>query len=349
MNYERRRLLQFGSAAALTALAGCSSSGDSDDQGGGDDGDGADDDTGSDGGDGGTSDGEDGDGKDAGDGSEVDTQPPGRDQLGGPEDLQASAAVDAITLDGDQVAGQYVNTPAVVWLEPCGTITWTIENGSHSVTAYHPDYGKEMRIPFGATPFDSGTLADGEEFSHTFEETGVYNYYCRPHEGLGMVGLVIVGEPGNGPGTTAPDAVEASTAADNLGTLLDLAAIEITDETDVHTFGWEDATWGSYWYSLYTMSTNIAMAGNGIPFPANDQMAELRDVRMPQMLEAADTDRPPINNPNLTLAAFTEGDPHFTQHRSSRTRRGDRTRRRSRGTSRPPRASSVPPRWHERT
>ena len=78
-------------------------------------------------------------------------------------------------------------------------------------------------------------------------------------------------------------------------------------------YGWEDATWDSYWYSLYNMSTNIAMAGNGVPFPLNDQMANLRDQRLPAMLENAEAEQPPINDPNLTFAPFTEGDPSFTQ------------------------------------
>jgi hypothetical protein len=85
------------------------------------------------------------------------------------------------------------------------------------------------------------------------------------------------------------------------------------DEQAELNYGWEDATWDSYWYSLYNMSTNIAMAGNGVPFPLNDQMENLRDQRMPAMLENAETEQPPVNNPNLTFAPFTEGDPSFTQ------------------------------------
>jgi hypothetical protein len=83
--------------------------------------------------------------------------------------------------------------------------------------------------------------------------------------------------------------------------------------SETQTYDWQAATWDSYWYSLYNMSTNIAMAGNGIEFPATDQMAQLKSRRMPAMLEAADTDQKPIANPNLTFAPFTSGDPSFTQ------------------------------------
>jgi plastocyanin len=325
MDYERRRVLTLGSAAAIAALAGCSSS-DSADENGNENGSENGDENGSENGpeNGDENGSENGDENGSENGSEngdengeengSEDAVPGRDQLGGPDNLQGSAEVDAITLDADQGAGQYVNTPAVVWLEPGGEITWSIKNGAHSVTAYHPDYGKQMRIPESADPFDSGTLSGGETFSHTFETEGVYNYYCRPHEGLGMVGLVVVGEPGGGPGTTAPEDVEASTAATNLGELLSLAGVDSSENGgEAQQYSWSDATWDSYWYSLYNMSTNIAMSGNGVPFPLNEQMEQLQQNRMPAMLEAADTNRPPINNPNLTLAAFTSGDPHFTQ------------------------------------
>ncbi|MFC7074091.1 plastocyanin/azurin family copper-binding protein [Halovenus rubra] len=321
MDYERRKVLTLGSAAALAALAGCSgsdSSGENGDENGAenDDGNGGENGAESGDGNGGENGSENGgeNGSENGDEDEGGEAVPGRDQLGGPDSLQSSAEVDAITLEADQGAGQYVNTPAVVWLEPGGEITWSITNGAHSVTAYHPENEKQQRIPESAEPFDSGTLSGGETFSHTFETEGVYNYYCRPHEGLGMVGLVIVGEPGGGPGTTAPDGVEASTAATNLGELLSIAGVDTSESSgETQQYSWSDATWDSYWYSLYNMSTNIAMSGNGVPFPLNDQMEQLQQNRMPAMLEAADTDRPPINNPNLSFAAFTSGDPHFTQ------------------------------------
>lgn len=85
-----------------------------------------------------------------------------------------------------------------------------------------------------------------------------------------------------------------------------------TGDTEL-AYNWEDATWDSYWYSLYNMSTNIAMAGNGVPFPLNEQMENLRDQRMPAMLERADVDTPPVKNANLTFAPFTRGSPSFTQ------------------------------------
>ncbi|WP_255152769.1 plastocyanin/azurin family copper-binding protein [Halorarius halobius] len=206
-----------------------------------------------------------------------------------------------------------MNTPAVVWIEQGATVTWDIAEGSHSVTAYHPDYDHTLRIPENAAPFDSGILSSGQTFEHTFETQGVYNYYCRPHEGLGMVGLVIVGGPQGGPGTTATDNVGQSTAAQKLARLLDVAGISASDGEGTNAYAWQDATWDSYWYSLYNMSTNIAMSGNGVLFPHNEEQQQAFNQRVPAMLEHADVDKPPIKNPNLNMAAFTKGDPHFTQ------------------------------------
>lgn len=78
-------------------------------------------------------------------------------------------------LDSDQGAGQYVNTPAVVWVEEGATVSWDIAGGSHSITAYHPAYDRPQRIPEGVSPFDSGTLASGETFEHDFQTSGSSN------------------------------------------------------------------------------------------------------------------------------------------------------------------------------
>ena len=238
-------------------------------------------------------------------------QPPGADVLGGPNDLREDVTVDAATLSADEGAGQFVFTPAVVWVASGTTVTWTISGGAHSVTSYHPDNDRANRVPGGAPAFDSGTLQDGDTFEHTFETQGVHNYYCTPHEGLGMVGLVVVTEPQGGPGTSDPTGVENSTAAQNLGRLL--ALVGLGGDGGQASYGWQAATWDSYWYSLYNMSTNIAMSGNGVQFPHNEEQQRAFDRRVPAMLSNADVDKPPIENPNLNMAAFTRGDPHFTQ------------------------------------
>ncbi|QAU11909.1 plasmid stabilization protein [Halorubrum sp. BOL3-1] len=289
---DRRRLLQVLGAGATVGLAGCGSSDDGDD--------------GTDG-----SDGDDGtDGSDGGDGTDdADESVPGADVLGGPDDLQGSATVEALSLDADRGAGQNVFSPAVAWVEEGATVTWEIASGSHSVTAYHPETDAVLRIPEEAEPFDSGTVSEGT-FEHTFETPGVYDYYCRPHRGLGMVGLVVVGEATAGPGTAPIEDLD-SAESNGLADLLELAGVEV--EAPTATYGWTDGTWDSYWYSLYNMSTTITLSGNGVLFPANDQQRDQFEQRFPAIVEAADADRPPVIEPNLNMAPFTEGDPHFTE------------------------------------
>jgi plastocyanin len=282
--FDRRTLLELGGVTAVAALAGCA---------------GVQDD--------GQSDGDENGGTGTADGGT-----PGADVHGGPDDLRTSVAVEALSLEEDRGAGQFVFSPAVVWVEADTTVTFEDVSGSHSVTAYHEDNERPSRVPEGVEAFDSGVMEAGDSFEHTFAETGVYNYFCTPHEGLGMVGLVIVEESAGGPGTTAPDDVESSTTADNLSRLLELAGVGDGGQAS-EGYTWIDATWDSYWYSLYNMSTNIAMSGNGVLFPHNDEQQQAFEERFPKMLEAAETDEPPVKNPNLNMAAFTEGDPSFTQ------------------------------------
>ncbi|WP_336326537.1 cupredoxin domain-containing protein [Halovenus sp. HT40] len=111
---------------------------------------------------------------------------------GSPEEPSATAEV-SLQTEGDQ----HHFAPHMVWVEPGGTVTWVSESGQHDAVAYHPDNGdKPLRIPEGAESWDSGLLTEaGETFSHTFETEGVYDYFCTPHEAVGMVGTVIVGEP----------------------------------------------------------------------------------------------------------------------------------------------------------
>jgi plastocyanin len=93
-----------------------------------------------------------------------------------------------------------------VWFDPVGlhirpgqTMRWiNLDPGnSHTATAYHPkNFGRPLRIPKGAEPWDSDYLLPEETFSVTLTVKGIYDFYCIPHEHAGMVGRIVVGEPG---------------------------------------------------------------------------------------------------------------------------------------------------------
>jgi len=123
----------------------------------------------------------------------------------GPAMAQDAAGDSIVTIRITQDAsGRMVYfDPVGVWVAPGTTIRWVLERGYHSVTAYHPDNGNyELRIPEGATPFNSGMLLEPgvSTFEVTLDVPGVYDYFCIPHEAAGMVGRIIVGAP-DGPGS----------------------------------------------------------------------------------------------------------------------------------------------------
>ena len=90
--------------------------------------------------------------------------------------------------------------PDTVRIERGQTVRW--ENTSvivHTVTA-DPDEATidgSVKLPDGASPFDSGTLDPKATFEHPFDTPGTYRYFCIPHEGTKMYGTVIV-EPAEG-------------------------------------------------------------------------------------------------------------------------------------------------------
>jgi len=89
--------------------------------------------------------------------------------------------------------------PRDITIAPGTTVTWVDVSGTHTTNS---DTGL----------WDSGErrLEVGESFSFTFQQPGVYDYYCRPHRNAGMVGRVIVSTAGKGMSDPAPrEALEA--------------------------------------------------------------------------------------------------------------------------------------------
>jgi plastocyanin len=113
---------------------------------------------------------------------------------------------------------------AHVWFDPVGVLVrpgqavrWTNrEKGNvHTATAYHPvNFGRPLRIPEAALPWNSDYLMPGESFAVELTEPGVYDYFCVPHEHAGMVGRIVVGDPAPGQGERpAGDLPEAALGA----------------------------------------------------------------------------------------------------------------------------------------
>jgi plastocyanin len=120
--------------------------------------------------------------------------------LMGPRPLRAAGVVE-IHMKNDASRVKDWFDPVGVHVLPGQTIRWILDEDVHATAAYHPKNGNHsLRIPEGALPWDSGLMTvKGQHFEVTLTIEGVYDYFCLPHENDGMVGRIIVGNPG-GPG-----------------------------------------------------------------------------------------------------------------------------------------------------
>jgi len=80
-------------------------------------------------------------------------------------------------------------TPRSVSVEPGETVTWSnADTYGHDVTSatFHDDAAD--------WDFQTGPIGSGAEASYTFEDAGVYEYYCTIHGEESMCGAVLVGD-----------------------------------------------------------------------------------------------------------------------------------------------------------
>lgn len=100
--------------------------------------------------------------------------------------------------------------PIGLHVQPGDTIEWTIDSGSHNAVSY------DDRIPEDAEGFEGDVISEGS-YEQTFEVEGTYDYYCMPHQSMGMVGRFVVGEAGGPAEGSMPehgDVPESSTIVD---------------------------------------------------------------------------------------------------------------------------------------
>src|SRR5262245_50623207 len=107
--------------------------------------------------------------------------------------LATAAPAQQQTVTVDMLAGPNRFEPRDITIAPGTTVTWVDVSDTHTTTS---DTGL----------WNSGErrLEVGESFSFTFQQPGVYDYYCRPHRNAGMVGRVIVSTAGKGMSDPAP-------------------------------------------------------------------------------------------------------------------------------------------------
>ncbi|WP_298727374.1 pseudoazurin [uncultured Ferrovibrio sp.] len=111
------------------------------------------------------------------------------------------AALAAVTLSGAVAAaeievkmldkgatGVMVFEPALVKIAPGDTVKFVPVSKGHNVEAI------PGMVPDGVVPF-TGQI--NETVTVKFDKAGVYGFKCKPHYGMGMVGMVVAGTPDN--------------------------------------------------------------------------------------------------------------------------------------------------------
>lgn len=89
--------------------------------------------------------------------------------------------------------------PREVHIDPGDSVIWSYEQGQNVHTVTSDERGQ----------FSSGDMSstNNPTFSHTFEQEGYYPYFCRyhgAHGGVGMAGMVILGDPAGPPPGAQP-------------------------------------------------------------------------------------------------------------------------------------------------
>ena len=86
-------------------------------------------------------------------------------------------------LNKDEAGNKMVYSEELARIEIGETITWVPTSKGHNVEWMAGPDGAEL-------PKKS---KNSKEVSMTFEVPGIYYYWCTPHKGMGMIGLVVVG------------------------------------------------------------------------------------------------------------------------------------------------------------
>ena len=102
--------------------------------------------------------------------------------------LPATAAEHQVQMLNKGADGPMAFEPSFLKIAPGDTVRFLATDKGHYVLSV------EGMSPDGAAPFQ-GKM--NEDIAVTFDQPGVYGFECKPHYGMGMVGLIVVGDPVN--------------------------------------------------------------------------------------------------------------------------------------------------------
>ena len=84
-------------------------------------------------------------------------------------------------LNEDSNGNKMVYSQEVVNIDVGDTVTWLPTSKGHNVEMIASPNGMKLKSK------------NGKEVKITFDSSGIYYYWCTPHKGMGMIGLVVVG------------------------------------------------------------------------------------------------------------------------------------------------------------
>ena len=93
--------------------------------------------------------------------------------------LAAEVTIEMLNKDAD--GNKMVYSQEITRVDVGDTITWVPTTKGHNVEMIASPNGMKLKSK------------NGKKIQVTFEEPGIYYYWCTPHKGMGMIGLVIVG------------------------------------------------------------------------------------------------------------------------------------------------------------
>ena len=84
-------------------------------------------------------------------------------------------------LNKDAEGNRQVYSEELARIDVGDTITWVPTNKGHNIEMVASPNNMKLRSK------------NNKEVQIIFEEPGIYYYWCTPHKGMGMIGLVVVG------------------------------------------------------------------------------------------------------------------------------------------------------------
>ena len=93
--------------------------------------------------------------------------------------LAAEVAIEMLNKDAD--GNRMVYGQEIAKVDVGDTVTWLPASKGHNVEMISSPNDMEFKSK------------NGKEAKITFDTPGIYYYWCTPHKGMGMIGLVVVG------------------------------------------------------------------------------------------------------------------------------------------------------------